>query len=300
MRKIKIRLPATLTDFGPGLNSLGLALALHTTVEISGRRDDKLHVEQRGEGVLSDAAALRHPVTIAMSRFFQHIERTHLGIDIRVQNDIPMGSGLGAEAAMTVAGVLGANNLMDNLYDRDDALELAATIARPDAAAATLMGGLAVGVLEDESLIYRRLPVSPLEVIVVVPKIEGFQPPMVPQQLDRDLTLLNLSRLPLLVDALRTGDVQLLASVLDGGMLAAGAAARITGFAHVKEIAERRGALKLVAAGAGPAVIALAESRHEAIAEDIVLAFKSVRVEAKSWVLPIDTQGVVISIAQSA
>ena len=300
MRKIKIRLPATLTDFGPGLHGLGLALALHTTVEISGRRDDLLRVELRGQGILDEATALQHPVVLAMSRFFQHIERTHLGIDIRVQNDIPLQSGLGAEAALTLAGVLGANNLMGDLYDRDDALEIAAVISRADATVASILGGLAVGVLEDETLIYRSLPVSPIELIVVVPKLEEFQSTTVPDQISREAAIRNVARIPLVIDALRTGDMHLLAGVLDGGIINSRTASGISGFAHVKEIAERRGALKLVAAGSGPAVIALAESRHDIIAEDIVLAFKSVGIEAQSWVLPVDTQGVVISIAQSA
>jgi hypothetical protein len=47
-------------------------------------------------------------------------------------------------------------------------------------------------------------------------------------------------------------------------------------------------------------LLAFAESGHERISEDMVLAFKNSGVSARRWVTSIDTQGVVISAVQSA
>ena len=41
-------------------------------------------------------------------------------------------------------------------------------------------------------------------------------------------------------------------------------------------------------------------NEHEAIAEGAVQAFSDAGVKARSWVVPLDTQGVVVSVAESA
>lgn len=299
MRKIKIRLPATATNLGPGLDTLGLALGLYATIEVSGRDDDQLAIKLFGEGADAFDTPLKHPVVRAMSRFFQHIEKTKLGINIRVDNNIPLNSGLGAETAFAVAGMLGANNLMGDLYNREETLELAASISRADGAVATLMGGLAAGVLQDDTLIHRTLPVKPFQVVVVVPKLDDYTIPTVPEQIKRADALNNMARIPLIIEALREADMSLLASVLDDQILYPRLIAQISGFGHVAELAARRGALRVLPVGGGPALLALAESRHDRVAEEMRLAFKSAGIEAQAWVLPVDTQGVVISLTQS-
>lgn len=299
MQKIKFRLPATVTNLGPGLGSLGLALGLYATVEVSGRADDKLEVTLTGEGADAFDTPLRHPVVRAMSRFFQRLERTKLGINIRVDNNIPLGSGLGAETAFAVAGVLGANNLMGDPYNREEALELAASISNADGAVATLMGGLAAGILHDNLLIHRTLPVKPFPVVVVVPELDNYIPPSLPDDLPRADVLYNMARIPLMLEAMRHADMKLLASILDDRLREARLTDQISGFGHVAELAARRGALKVIPCGEGPALLALAESRHDRIADEMRLAFKSAGIEARAWVLSVDTQGVVISFAQS-
>jgi homoserine kinase len=301
MQKIKIRLPATITNLGPGLNSLGLALGLYTTVEVSGRNDERLNIELAGEGTGNHVSPLRHPVILAMGRFFQRMERAVLGINIKVNNQIPLNSGLGAEAALTVAGVLGANNLMGNLCRRDELLQIAARITEPDGVVASLLGGLAAGVLDDDgSLMYQGLPVAGMEMVVVLPELDNFMPPVLPEQIVRRDALYNLARVPLLVDALRRGDLRMLARVLGDRVYMPRLSAQIPGYGHVVEIARRSGALAVTCCGDGPALLVVAEVDHEKLAEDMVLAFASAGVKARSWVLPVDTQGVVISAVQSA
>jgi len=210
-----------------------------------------------------------------------------------------LNSGLGAETAFAVAGTLGANNLMGDLYNREETLELAASISRPDGAVSALMGGLGAGVIQDDLLIHRTLPVKPFQVVVVVPQIDNYAPPTLPEQLSRKDALHNMARIPLMIDALREADMRLLARVLDDPVLTPRLTAQISGFGHVAELGGRRGALKVIPCGGGPALMALAESHHDRIADEMRLAFKSAGIEARAWVLPVDTQGVVISLTQS-
>jgi len=304
MRKVKIILPATITNLGPGLNSLGLALGLHMTIEILERSDDRLLVEAEGEGSGRYSIGLRHPVVLALMRVFQRQERAPLGITIKVNNQIPVGSGLGAEAAFLVGGVMAANNLLGNVYTRDQVLEIASQISqRPDHVITSILGGLTTSTLDGESLIYRALPVTMFKVIVALPDLEHYADDVrrvtQEQVLKRD-AFHNLSRVPLLVDALRSGDLKFAAKVLDDRLNAPLLKPLITGYDHVQEMAKRAGALGMTISGSGPALVILAEDHHKKIAEAVETAFEDVGVPVRTWILPIDTQGVVISVAQSA
>jgi homoserine kinase len=300
MRKIKIRLPATITNIGPDVNSLGLALQLYTTVEISPRADSVFNVQINGEGADHFETELLHPVSLAIGRFSQHLERAQPGLDIKVDNDIPLNSGLGAETAMTVAGVWGANNVMDELFSRDQLLALAAELSAPHGVVSTLVGGLTTTLANgDGTVIYRDLPITPMEVIVVLPEIENFSPTTLPERIALQDALYNINRIPLLIDALGKGDYDLLPHALDDRLNTPRLSKNITGYGYVLEMSRRMGVVAMTTCGTGPALLLFAKDSRQHIADEMVLAFKSAGVEARSWVLPVDTQGVVISAMQS-
>jgi homoserine kinase len=304
MRRVKVTLPAVATDIGPGQDGLGLALGLHTVVEFSERRDRQLVVDTRGEGAGRYSVGLQHPVVLAMIRVFQRLERACLGVHIIVDNHIPVESGLSAETAFHVAGVIGASNLLGSPLSREEALAFAVeTGGRPVSVAAAVLGGLAAGFTDDAGLIYRRLAAPPLKVIIALPEVEMYSRRArgaVPDRAALSDALANISRVPLLVEGLRVGDAALIARALDDRLRQPKLTAHITGYGHVAEIARRAGALGIAVCGGGPALIAFADTRHQLVAAAIAEAFDHAGVKARAWVLPVDTQGVVISAAQSS
>ena len=300
MRKVKVVLPATITNLGPGLNSLALALALHVTVEIIERSDDLFTVETSGEGAGYYSTGLRHPVVIGLSYIFQKLERAPLGLTIKVDSKIPPASGLGSEAAFLIAGVIGANTLFGNPFNREAVITLAAEVSqRPDHAVTAIHGGLTTSVFDGTALLYRRLPIQALQMVVVVPQLEHYAPHGIGERVPSADALHNLACLPLVIDALRTGDLGLLASVFEDRLMAPLNTAAIPGYDHVVSVAKRNGASAITLSGNGPALIAFASANHRQLAEIMVDAFASAGVTARTWVVPLDTQGVVISAAQS-
>lgn len=300
MRKIKITLPATATSLGPGLNSLGLALGLYCTVEITERRDETLLVETAGEGAGRYSVGLRHPVALGMMRVFQQQERAPLGLTVRVINHIPPDSGLGAEATLWVAGMIGANNLLGNPYSRRAVLDLAARVTRqPDSAVTAILGGLTASILDGDTLIYRAFSAAPLTVVVALPQLEQYAADTHPERVPLADALFNLGRVPLLLDALRDGDLKLIAQVLQDKLRLPHLKPQLPGYDRAVEMALQTGAAAVTLCGGGPALIAFADSEHRRIATAIELAFENAGVAARSWVLPVDTQGVVVSMAGS-
>jgi homoserine kinase len=303
MRRIKIVLPATISDFGPGLGGLGLALGLHTIVEITERTDDKLNVETAGEDAGRYAVGLRHPVVLGLIRIFQRLENTVLGLNIRIDNRIPHAAGLGVEAAYLIAGIIGANNLLGNTYKREDILSIAAQESRrPDQVTAAILGGLAGAILEDGELVYRSLPCAPLQVVVVAPDADDYADAargMIPERVLLRDAVYNLARVPLLIDALREGDLPLLAKVA-GDRLYAPYTRPLIGGSEAAADAARRAGAGAVLMTRGGALVAFTERNHAKIGEAMRAAFSDAGTGARSWALPVDRQGIVISVAQSS
>lgn len=300
MRKVTVRLPASITNIGPGTANLGLALGLYTQVEISERAGNSLIVETAGEGAGSYSIGLRHPVALALMRVFQRLERAPLGVHIRVDTSIPLESGLGAEATFWVAGIIGAYNLLGQGISRSALVQIAAEISpQPGNAVTALLGGLTASFSEGKQLIYRSLPVANLRLVVVLPQIENYNLRLLEDDISRADAEHNLDRLPLLVQGFQTGEVELIRQSLADRIVAPAFWAKISGQQHIRESARLAGAAAVTLAGRGPALIALAEREHEAVAEAMISAFANTGVQARSWIVPIDTQGVVISAMQS-
>jgi homoserine kinase len=299
MQKVRITLPATIT-LGPALNSLALAIGLHTTVEISHRADDSLIVEAAGEGSGQYGIGLRHPVVLTMLRVFQKQERAPRGVTVRIQNAIPVAGGLGAEAAFSVAGIIGANNLLDASYNRMQMLEMASGMSStPHQTAASVIGGLVASVMMNGQLIHRGVPVQPLQAVIVMPDLPRYAIEAAKTRPDRILfndVVYNLDRVPLLIEALRAGDLPLLGEVLDDRLRLPSLKPLLSGYDHVTEMARRAGASAVTLCGDGPALVAFAPDRHADIARTMVTAFENSGVKARSWVAPLDRQGVVISV----
>ncbi len=304
MRRIKVTLPATITNVGPGLHSLGLAVALHTTVEITERTDTALNVETAGEDAGRFALGLRHPVVLGMSRIFQRLEKTTPGMNVRIENHIPASVGLGVETSFLVAGMIAANNLFGSPFSRTELLQIAATVTgRPDQAVTCMLGGLTTTVLTENEVLYRSLPIAPLKIVLVLPQIDGYVErarSVIPERAPMNDALYNIARLPLFIDALRAGDLKLAGKVMQDRLFTPYRSALIPGFDDVAQTARLNGAHAVTLCGSGATLLAIADKDHQRIADVIVAGFEDIGITAKAWVLPIDTQGVVLSVAQSS
>src|SRR4029079_9284320 len=75
----------------------------------------------------------------------------------------------------------------------------------------------------------------------------------------------NLSRIPLLIEALRTGDLALIAQVIEDRLYLPYLKSHIAGYDHVVEMARRSGAQAVTLTGDGPAIIAFASDTYKNI-----------------------------------
>jgi len=145
---VRVRVPATSANLGPGFDSLGLALSLHdvVTAEVT---EGGLEIEVSGAGEETARLGEAHLVVRAMRAAFGRLGGHPPGVRLSCVNAIPHGFGLGSSAAAIVAGILAARALRGEVGDRllpdSAALALAAELeGHADNVAACLLGGLTI------------------------------------------------------------------------------------------------------------------------------------------------------------
>jgi homoserine kinase len=144
--EVRVRVPGSSANLGPGFDSLGLALALYDDVEVSVAADGVV-VEVLGEGAGRVPCDDAHLVVRAMRRAWDVVGDAPPGIRLRCRNAIPHSRGLGSSAAAAVAGAVAAVALSgrDLELERDTVLQVAAGMeGHADNAAASLLGGFVV------------------------------------------------------------------------------------------------------------------------------------------------------------
>jgi len=152
---VRIRVPATSANLGPGYDSFGLALALHDEVVVR-VGEDGLDLDVAGEGADELRRDDRHLVVKAMNRAFDRLGGRPRGIEVRCLNRIPQGRGLGSSAAAIVAGLTAAKAVTvggDERLDPESTLALATELeGHPDNVAAALFGGFTVAWIDGDAV----------------------------------------------------------------------------------------------------------------------------------------------------
>jgi homoserine kinase len=168
---IRVRVPATSANLGPGFDSLGLALSLYDEIEAR-VTDGGLSIEISGEGETLAGAGEQHLVVQAMRAGFAAFAGGQPpGIGLRCVNRIPHGRGLGSSAAAIVGGILAAQALCAQPQPpHDDLLELATALeGHPDNVAACLGGGLTIAwTAASGPRMVRLLPVPGITPVICV------------------------------------------------------------------------------------------------------------------------------------
>lgn len=269
---VRVRVPASSANLGPGFDAFGLALARHDVVEAS-VTSGGLSVTVDGEGAGEVDLDERHLVVRAMRATFARLDFEPAGLALRCTNRIPHGRGLGSSAAAIVAGAVAAAALagvLDAQCRDAGGLLLDVTTeleGHPDNVAACLLGGATLAWSGTDGVQAIRLPlheaIAPLVFIPRVPSsteaARGLLPPAVPHA---DAAA-NAARAALLVEALgRRPD--LLFPATDDRLHQQYRAAAMPETAELiaRLRAER---LSAVVSGAGPSVLMLGVgARHDA------------------------------------
>jgi homoserine kinase len=206
--RLRVSVPGTSANLGPGFDALALALDLRTvaTMEVPSERPG---VTVTGR----DAAILRRSHNLVEEGILQYLMATGRTLPpyaLTVDNQLPVARGLGGSAAALVAGLALGAAALGHPVDPAALLPLAALReGHADNVAAALLGGLVVAWGEGQLVQARSLPVADsLRAVVFIPRQSSSTRAaraVLPAVISQADAVHNIARTSLLVDALREG-----------------------------------------------------------------------------------------------
>jgi homoserine kinase len=297
--KITVRVPATTANLGPGFDCLALSLNLWNTVTFQVVTEE-LAIEIEGEGAGAEQLPKNRSnlVVQAVEMVFQQFNQPLPGLHLHCDNRIPLGSGLGSSAAATLAGLMGANALLGGRLGVLEILELAVKLeGHADNATAALYGGLisVIGQTEKEYLV-RRFDLPVWQAAYVLPEIDlptHIARSILPKQIRMEDAVFNIGRATLVMEALRTGDLDLLVRVIDDRLHQPYRLPMITGAVDALTVARQMGAA-VALSGAGPSLIAFLQADPAPAAGAMVTAFQQAGINAHAFSLETTNAGATV------
>ncbi len=295
---VKIRVPGTTANCGPGFDAVGIACTIYNELELSLSNEGGISLEVIGEGAGAIPSDNSNVAVKAIKMVLAKTGHNYQGIKLKLTNNIPLARGLGSSAAAIVGGLIAANELTGNSLTKENILDMATALeGHPDNVAPAIFGGITISILDSGNTQYLRfLPPSGFSMVVVIPAFNlstKAARKVLPDSVPFSDAVFNVGRTALLVGALCSGELKLLSSALEDRLHQPYREKLIPGMAQVLSAARQAGALGAALSGAGPCLIAFTSSKSEEVGQAMVKAFRIHNVEAKFHILNIDTQGAI-------
>jgi len=286
---IRVQVPTTTANLGPGFDCLGMALELYNVVEMI-PTPRGLVIEVSGEGAVEIPRDERNLVLQAARSVFSQVGYAPPGIRLRLQNQIPVARGLGSSTAAIVGGVIAANLLAGGNLSVKEMITLASSIeGHPDNVAPAVLGGVVVAVQDDDDVKYLKFQPPPgLRGVVAIPDFPlatKTSREILPAQVSFQDAVFNVGRVALLVAALQQGDLSLLGTAMEDRLHQAFRSSLVPGLKKVLAAAKLAGARGVTLSGAGPAVIAFADANFDLIARVMGDTFRQNGIKARVLIL---------------
>ncbi|MEJ8303127.1 homoserine kinase [Saccharibacillus sacchari] len=299
---VRVRVPASTANLGPGFDTLGMSLSLYIWVEMRKSERTVVHFSGDGfEGIPADKSNLIYKVAQLV---FKEAGVDVPDLEIGMRSDIPLTRGLGSSASAIIAGMAAANALIGSPLSKDRLFDLATGLERhPDNVGASLFGGIIAAAWDGEHADYVRIdPPQNLKVLALIPEFElatSAARAVLPEQLTIQDAVYNISRSSLLTAALASGRLDLLSSAMKDRLHQPYRAALVPGMEKILEQATQYGALGAALSGAGPTLLALVDrtsSEYRQLEDFMQSVMSENGIQARTLWLEPDLDGAVCEI----
>ncbi len=266
-RGVRVTLPATSANLGPGFDAVGVALSLALTVEA--RVADRNRVRATGRdaalcGQLKDNLILES--YRAAMELAEAAEAKVMPLALEVENEIPLGMGCGSSAAARLAGVALANHFGGCGWNDAEIVALASRLeGHPDNVAACWYGGFTVSVPHAAGVAMAtfacdgtwQLLLALPEAGLATEKARG----VLPASYSREDTVFNVQRVALLTAAFAQERLDLLTVAMDDRMHQPYRRQVCGLLGHLDELQAADEFAGVALSGAGPALLAILGER---------------------------------------
>lgn len=294
---IRVRVPATSANMGAGFDSMGIALGMYNTLDIS-ETDAGLEVicVNSRDYVPRDKGNL---VYRSIKRVFDEVGYCERGLRIVQRSDIPVTRGLGSSSACIIGGMLAANVLSGRRLSYPEILNLAAELeGHPDNVTPAMYGGFCVAATNGGRTYFQSMKIaSHLKFAVMIPdyfvatrKSRGTLPEAVTH---KDASF-NIAHAVLFAMSLVSGNVDNLREGVRDRLHQPYRSAYIDGMEEIFDKTYELGAKATYLSGSGPTILSVLDSDYTVFRQRMTAYFRD---RAHRWscrVLSIDNIGAVL------
>ena len=284
---MKIIVPATSANVGPGFDSVGIAVSKYLTIEVLEPADAWLIEHDLGAGIPTDEKNLLLQTALSISTDMQPHR-------IKMTSEVPLARGLGSSSSVIVAGIELANQLANLQLTDAEKLRIATEIeGHPDNVAPAIFGNMVIASYIGEDVQYVTADFPTCDLVASVPSYQL-------KTSDSRNVLPTEWSYKEAVAASSVANVAI-AALLKGDLVTAGRSIEldhfheryrqslVKEFPRVKEVAHAHAAYATYLSGAGPTIMNLLAPEHTAA---FVAALAALGLDGQILKLKIDTFGV--------
>ena len=257
---MKIIVPATSANIGPGFDSVGVAVSKYLIIEVLGKSDQWIIEHDLGRRIPSNERNL----LIKVARRIAPAIRPH---HLKMTTDIPLARGLGSSSSVIVAGIELANQLVNLQLSNTEKLNLATKIeGHPDNVAPAIYGNLTISsyVNGEVSTVVTKFP--EVSLIAYIPNYElrtKDSRGVLPKELSYQEAVAASSIANVAIAALMKGDMVVAGQAIESDRFHEHfRQGLIKEFPKIKMMAKENGAYATYLSGAGPTVMILVPKEH--------------------------------------
>jgi len=297
---MKVRIPASTSNLGPGFDCFGLALKLYLTVEANVASEASEPCRVTTTGAKENEALPRNAVNLiyrAMS-FAAHREGVSLPcVELTAHNEIPLASGLGSSAAAIVAGIKLSVLITGKSISDQSILNYATEFeGHPDNVAASIFGGFLASCIRSDGTVLSMRFDWPAQIRVIVVSPHSQLPTHVaraalPRTVTRIDAVQNLQRTALFTAALAQQRYDLLWEAMRDRLHQPYRESLVPGLAEALALPRMPGLLGIALSGAGPSIVSLVDDNDAEIGARIASCFKARNIESTTRILAVDNEG---------
>ena len=254
---MKIIVPATSANVGPGFDSVGVAVTKYLEIQVCEEREEWMIEHQLGKWIPRDERNLLLKIALQIVPDLQPRR-------LKMVSDIPLARGLGSSSSVIVAGIELANQLGNLKLSKHEKLQLATKIeGHPDNVAPAIYGNLVIASSVEDQVSAVVAPFPECAFLAYIPNYElrtRDSRGVLPKKLSYKEAVAASSIANVAIAALLTGDMVKAGQAIESDLFHERYRQDLVReFATIKKVAKRNGAYATYLSGAGPTVMVLAD-----------------------------------------
>ena len=291
---LKIKVPASTANMGPGFDVLALSFKLYNEFIFEDSKELIINTPNK---------RYNNKNNLVYRTLVQILEEKGIeapALKLTMTNEIPISRGLGSSATCILAGVIAANRYLKKKMTTEEIyLKAVAIEGHCDNISSQFFGGLTLSMREEDRIFYRKANIpSGLLCTALIPDFTLSTKKaraVLPETVSLTDATYNLSHAMLFVESLKNGQFNDLKYFLKNKLHEPYRSSLIPNFDRIIQKAYDLGAYGAFLSGAGPTIMILRKNEENSFKKNIQNYLNTLEDQWKAVDLSIDNEGTIIS-----